>query len=58
MLVNGYADSKPYVGAINQGPSPFLKKPWQQDEMENAVRAAADELRLVGRHREETRRFI
>jgi response regulator RpfG family c-di-GMP phosphodiesterase len=44
MLFTGYADLEAIVQAINQGHIfQFLKKPWQPEELEGAVRAAAAE---------------
>jgi response regulator RpfG family c-di-GMP phosphodiesterase len=49
MLFTGYADLESIIQAINQGHIfKFLKKPWQPDELERAVREAATEYdRLV-----------
>jgi response regulator RpfG family c-di-GMP phosphodiesterase len=49
MLFTGYADLEAIVAAINQGHIfQFLKKPWQPEELEKAVREAAAEYdRLV-----------
>ncbi len=49
MLFTGYADLESIIQAINQGHIfKFLKKPWQPDELEQAVREAAAEYdRLV-----------
>jgi DNA-binding NtrC family response regulator len=49
MLFTGYADLDSIITAINQGHVyKFLKKPWQPDELESAVREAAAEYdRLV-----------
>ena len=49
MLFTGYADIDSVIAAINQGHIfKFLKKPWQPDELEQAVREAAAEYdRLV-----------
>jgi response regulator RpfG family c-di-GMP phosphodiesterase len=49
MLFTGYADLEAVVAAINQGHIfQFLKKPWQPEELESAVREAAAEYeRLV-----------
>jgi DNA-binding NtrC family response regulator len=49
MLFTGYADFDSIVSAINQGHIfQFLKKPWQPEELEAAVREAAREYdRLV-----------
>ncbi len=49
MLFTGFADLDSIINAINQGHIfKFLKKPWQPDELEQAVREAAAEYdRLV-----------
>jgi response regulator RpfG family c-di-GMP phosphodiesterase len=49
MLFTGYADLDAIIAAINQGHIfQFLKKPWQPEELEKAVREAAEEYdRLV-----------
>jgi DNA-binding NtrC family response regulator len=49
MLFTGYADLDSIIAAINQGHIfKFLKKPWQPEELEQAVREAAGEYdRLV-----------
>ena len=49
MLFTGYADLESIIQAINQGHIfKFLKKPWQPEELEHAVRdAAAEYERLV-----------
>jgi response regulator RpfG family c-di-GMP phosphodiesterase len=49
MLFTGFADLDSVIQAINQGHVfKFLKKPWQPDELEEAVREAAAEYeRLV-----------
>jgi len=49
MLFTGYADLEAIIAAINQGHIfQFLKKPWQPEELEKAVREAAMEYdRLV-----------
>lgn len=49
MLFTGYADLESIISAINQGHIfKFLKKPWQPEELEAAVRDAALEYdRLV-----------
>src|SRR5438477_482478 len=51
MLFTGYADFESIIAAINQGHIfQFLKKPWQPEELEAAVREAAEEYeRLVER---------
>lgn len=49
LLFTGFADVESVIAAINQGRIfRFLKKPWQPDELFEAVREAADEYdRLV-----------
>ncbi|MSU76757.1 MAG: response regulator [Gemmataceae bacterium] len=49
ILFTGYADLDSVISAINQGHIfKFLKKPWQPDDLEQAVREAAAEYdRLV-----------
>jgi response regulator RpfG family c-di-GMP phosphodiesterase len=49
MLFTGYADVDAIIAAINQGHIyKFLRKPWQPEELEDAVREAAAEYdRLV-----------
>jgi response regulator RpfG family c-di-GMP phosphodiesterase len=49
MLFTGYADLESVIAAINQGHVyQFLRKPWQPEELEAAVREAAAEYdRLV-----------
>ena len=49
MLFTGYADLEAIIAAINQGHVyHFLKKPWQPEDLEAAVRAASAEYdRLV-----------
>lgn len=49
MLFTGYADLESIVAAINQGHVfQFLKKPWRPEELQEAVRQAANEYdRLV-----------
>ena len=51
MLFTGYADLESVIAAINQGHIfQFLKKPWKPEELEAAVREAAEEYeRLVER---------
>ncbi|WP_435006747.1 response regulator [Tundrisphaera lichenicola] len=50
MLFTGYADLESIIAAINQGHVyQFLKKPWQPEELLDAVRQAAQEYeRLIG----------
>jgi DNA-binding NtrC family response regulator len=44
MLFTGFADLESIVAAINQGHVyQFLKKPWQPEDLESAVRQAAAE---------------
>lgn len=44
MLFTGFADLESIIAAINQGHIfGFLKKPWQPEELETAVRQAAQE---------------
>jgi response regulator RpfG family c-di-GMP phosphodiesterase len=54
MLFTGYADLEAIIAAINQGHIfQFLKKPWQPEELEQAVREAAAEYdRLVDQSEE------
>ena len=56
MLFTGYADFDSIIAAINQGHIyKFLKKPWQPEELEAAVRDAAAEYdRIVHQHEEMT----
>jgi response regulator RpfG family c-di-GMP phosphodiesterase len=57
MLFTGFADLESIIAAINQGHIyGFLKKPWQPEELEAAVRQAAaeyDRLSEAARQREE-----
>lgn len=57
MLFTGFADLESIIAAINQGHIfGFLKKPWQPEELEGAVRQAAqeyDRLTQAAREREE-----
>jgi response regulator RpfG family c-di-GMP phosphodiesterase len=57
MLFTGFADLESIIAAINQGHIyGFLKKPWQPEELEAAVRQAAaeyDRLTEAAREREE-----
>ena len=57
MLFTGYADLEAVIAAINQGHVfQFLKKPWQPEELQAAVRQAAAEYdRLIGEAEERTR---
>jgi DNA-binding NtrC family response regulator len=58
MLFTGYADLDSIIAAINQGHIyQFLRKPWQPEELQAAVRQAADEYdRIIG-HSEEAERL-
>jgi DNA-binding NtrC family response regulator len=57
MLFTGYAELESIIAAINQGHVyQFLRKPWQPEELVDAVRQAAvefDRLETVAREREE-----
>jgi DNA-binding NtrC family response regulator len=57
MLFTGYADLESIVAAINQGHVyQFLRKPWQPEELQDAVRQAALEYdRLVAQGEESQR---
>src|SRR5262249_17252189 len=57
MLFTGYADVEAIISAINQGHVfQFLKKPWQPEELQAAVREAAAEYeRLVSQAEEISR---
>jgi DNA-binding NtrC family response regulator len=57
MLFTGYADFESIVAAINQGHVyQFLRKPWQPEELQDAVRQAAIEYdRLVNQGEESDR---
>jgi len=53
MLFTGYADLDAVIAAINQGHIfKFLKKPWQPEELEKAVREAAGEYDRLVEHAE------
>ncbi|TAK27318.1 MAG: response regulator [Myxococcaceae bacterium] len=44
MLFTGYSDSDSIIAAVNRGHIfGFLRKPWEPEELESAVREAADE---------------
>jgi DNA-binding NtrC family response regulator len=62
MLFTGFADIESIIAAINQGHIfGFLKKPWQPEELESAVRQAAaeyDRLTEIAREREELRNEV
>jgi response regulator RpfG family c-di-GMP phosphodiesterase len=54
MLFTGFADLESIVAAINQGHVyQFLKKPWQPEELEAAVRQAAAEHDRLSKDAEE-----
>src|SRR5262252_3505874 len=54
MLFTGFADLESIIAAINQGHVyQFLKKPWQPEELEAAVRQAACEYERLSRAAEE-----
>lgn len=57
MLFTGYADIDAVIAAINQGRIfRFLKKPWQPDDLQAAIREAAAEYdRLVAEAEEKLR---
>jgi response regulator RpfG family c-di-GMP phosphodiesterase len=58
MLFTGYADLEAVIAAINQGHVyHFLKKPWQPEELEAAVRSAAAEYDRLVENAEETLRL-
>jgi response regulator RpfG family c-di-GMP phosphodiesterase len=58
MLFTGYADLEAIIAAINQGHVfQFLKKPWQPEELEAAVREAAAEYDRLVDHAEEKDRL-
>jgi DNA-binding NtrC family response regulator len=62
MLFTGFADLDSVISAINQGHIfGFLKKPWQPEELEEAVRNAAEEydrLTVAAEEREAMRREL
>jgi response regulator RpfG family c-di-GMP phosphodiesterase len=58
MLFAGYADLDAIIAAINQGHIfRFIKKPWQPEELEAAVREAAGEYDQIVRQDEELQRL-
>jgi len=58
MLFTGFADLESIVAAINQGHVfQFLKKPWQPEELEAAVRQAAEEFDKLSQAAEERERL-
>jgi response regulator RpfG family c-di-GMP phosphodiesterase len=59
MLFTGFADVESIIAAINQGHVyQFLKKPWQPEELEAAVRQAACEYERLSRAAEEKARLV
>src|SRR6185437_11757054 len=59
MLFTGYADLESIIAAINQGHIfGFLKKPWQPEELESAVRQAAQEYDRLTESAEERERLV
>ena len=58
MLFTGYADLESVIAAINHGHIfRFLKKPWQPEELERAVREAAAEYERIVEQTEEVARL-
>ena len=58
MLFTGYADLDSIIAAINQGHIfQFLKKPWQPEELQAAVREAAKEYDRIVDQAEEVHRL-
>jgi response regulator RpfG family c-di-GMP phosphodiesterase len=58
MLFTGFADLEAVIAAINQGHIfQFLKKPWQPEELEAAVREAAAEYDRLVQQSEEVGRL-
>jgi response regulator RpfG family c-di-GMP phosphodiesterase len=58
MLFTGYADPDSIIAAINQGHVfQFVKKPWQPEELEAAVREAAAEYERLVEQAEEVSRL-
>lgn len=58
MLFTGFADLESIVAAINQGHVfQFLKKPWQPEDLEYAVRQAAAEYQKLSDDAEERERL-
>jgi response regulator RpfG family c-di-GMP phosphodiesterase len=59
MLFTGFADIESIIAAINQGHVyQFLKKPWQPEELEVAVRQAAIEFDRLSQDAEERERLV
>ncbi|CAN5711270.1 hypothetical protein BH23PLA1_BH23PLA1_17360 [soil metagenome] len=58
MLFTGYADLESIIAAINQGHIyQFLKKPWQPEDLQAAVRQAATEYERLSATAEESDRL-
>lgn len=58
MLFTGYADLESIIAAINQGHVfQFLRKPWQPEELQDAVREAANEYDRLVQEAEEVSRL-
>jgi response regulator RpfG family c-di-GMP phosphodiesterase len=58
LLFTGYADLDAVIAAINQGHVyHFLKKPWQPEDLETAVRSAAAEYDRLVESAEESQRL-
>ena len=58
MLFTGYTDLESIIAAINHGHIfRFLKKPWQPEELEDAVREAAEEYERLVEQAEEISRL-
>lgn len=59
MLFTGYADLDSVIAAINQGHIfGFLKKPWQPEDLEAAVRQAAAEYERLSNQADERERLM
>ena len=59
MLFTGFADIESIIAAINQGHVyQFLKKPWQPEHLEAAVRQAAAEFDRLSQAAEERERLV
>lgn len=53
ILFTGYADFESVIAAVNQGRIfQFIKKPWQPEELVQAVRSAAEEYEQIVAHNE------
>jgi response regulator RpfG family c-di-GMP phosphodiesterase len=58
LLFTGYADLESIIAAINQGHVyQFLKKPWQPEDLQHAVRQAALEYERITADAEESERL-